>query len=515
MKQYYAFFVAVIILSIASLAWTGYARFHDFKKYHTAIAQEVTSSTKDTIERYISERRRLVSIFASSNRDIIIDLIADPENDDIREVISDRLRYFFPSHFTFTIADEKGNPFYEDFDGLIGEQCINDIKNFSNTSQHHPRLHPNPELYHFDIMVPFIYKQLKLTFFVSFDVNLIGNILKNSQVPSHVLMLTMPISDRRTIEIVKQGARIKLDRLDFRLSPAELDLILFERKIEGTAWNIVDFRNESLYKEYNQKMAIELLVIFILIFLATSLMLIYIKREQYQRQKAQQHKADFLSVVSHELRTPLTSIKGALSLITNGVTGEIPKKTEQISIMALGNADRLINLVNDLLDVQKIEAGKITLDLSKSNLSEQVNLAVQSIEGYGQQFNVKYQFTDLLPNTIVNIDENRFQQILNNLLSNAAKYGGNNNTVDINIIPFEGQVRISVTDYGKGIPESFQGLIFEKFSQHENQADQKVKSTGLGLHIVKRIVNLHKGSIDFYTSDTGSTFYIDLPIYNN
>jgi len=514
MRQYYLFFVAVIILSIASLAWTGYARFHDFKQYHETIAKEVTSSTKDSIKRFISERRRLVSIFANSNREIIVDLINDPENDDIRDVISDRLRYFFPNHFTFTVADEEGNPFYADFDGLIGDQCINDIKSFSHSHEHYPRLHPNTELYHFDIMVPFIYEQSKLTFFVSFDVNLIGNILKNAQVPSHELMLTMPIADRRTIEIVKEGARIKLDRLDFRLEDYELERIIFERKIEDTSWNIVDFRSDTLYSNYIQKIAFELSVIFILILLTTTLMLIYIKREQFQRQKAQEHKADFLSVVSHELRTPLTSIKGALSLITNGVTGELPEKTQQLSEMALGNADRLINLVNDLLDVQKIEAGKITLELTKSNLSEQVSLAVQSIETYGQQFNVKYQLTDLLPNTIVDIDENRFQQILNNLLSNAAKYGGSNNTVDISIVPYEGQVRISVTDYGKGIPESFQGVIFEKFSQHENNKNQKVKSTGLGLHIVKQIVTLHKGNIDFYTSDSGSTFYIDLPICN-
>jgi len=498
---------------MASIAWTGYARFHDFKDYHTSIAHEVTSSTKESIKRYISERRRLVSIFANSNKDIIIELINNPDDDDIRDVISDRLRYFFPNHFTFTIADEDGNPFYADFDGLIGDQCINEIKGFTRTKQHFPRLHPNPELYHFDIMVPFEYEQSTATFFVSFDVDLIGNILRNAQVPRHELMLIMQVSERKVIEIVEQGARIKLDRLDFRLEKNELERILFERKVEGTSWIIADFRSDTLYSDYVQKLAIELFVIFVLILLTTSLMLVYIRREQFQKRKAQQHKADFLSVVSHELRTPLTSIKGALSLITNGVTGELPEKTQQLSVMALGNADRLINLVNDLLDVQKIEAGKISLELSKSNLSEQVKLAVQSIEGYGQQFNVKYQLTDLLPNTIVNIDENRFQQILNNLLSNAAKYGGNNNTVDISIIPFEGQVRISVTDYGKGIPESFQGVIFEKFSQHDNKHNAKVKSTGLGLHIVKQIVTLHKGNIDFYSSDSGSTFYIDLPIF--
>lgn len=514
MKQYYFFFVAVILLSVASIAWTGYARFHDFKDYHTTIAQEVTSSTKESIKRYISERRRLVTIFAKSNRDTIINLINNPEDDEIRDEISARLKYFFPNHFTFTVADEEGNPFYADFDGLIGEQCINDIKRFSRTNQHFPRLHPNPELYHFDIMVPFKYNNSNLTFFVSFDAALLGNILRNAHVPSHELMLILPVSERKVIEITEQGARITLDRLDFRLAHNELERILFERKVEGTSWSIVDFRKKTLFTNYIQKLSIELLVIFVLILLTTSLMLIYIKREQHLKNKAQQHKADFLSVVSHELRTPLTSIKGALSLITNGVTGEIPEKTQQLSTMALGNTDRLINLVNDLLDVQKIEAGKISLELVKSNLSEQVRLAIQSIEGYGQQFNVKYQLTDLLPNTIVNIDENRFQQILNNLLSNAAKYGGNNNIVDISIVPYEGQVRISVTDYGKGIPESFQGVIFEKFSQHDNKDNQKVKSTGLGLHIVKQIVTLHKGNINFYTGESGSTFYIDLPICN-
>jgi signal transduction histidine kinase len=232
------------------------------------------------------------------------------------------------------------------------------------------------------------------------------------------------------------------------------------------------------------------------------------------RVSTEQYKTEFLSTVSHELRTPLTAIKGSVGILAANINSDMSEKSLALSHLALSNTDRLIKIVDDLLDIQKIEAGKLELNIVESNLSVLVKQAIDSMGDYGKQFNVHYQLLDLFEDAIVKVDETRFVQVMHNLLSNATKYGKHNEAVEICIIPYKVHVRVGVTDYGSGIPADFQDQVFAKFAQSHsvNSEHARVRGTGLGLSIVKLLVEKMDGEITFYSSDEGTTFFLDLKL---
>lgn len=223
-------------------------------------------------------------------------------------------------------------------------------------------------------------------------------------------------------------------------------------------------------------------------------------------------KDEFVSTVSHELRTPLTSIKGALGLMRAKTFGTLPPEMNSMIEIAYKNCDRLVLLINDILDIEKIEAGKMDFRFEPIDIVASVRGAVSANQAYADQFGVKLIVKTNLPSAIVRADEGRIMQVLANLLSNAAKFSPENSQVTVGIDRSGGAIRVSVKDNGPGIPENFRGRIFEKFSQHDSSDRRKVSGTGLGLNIVRAIVDRHGGHIDFETeSGKGTTFYFDIP----
>lgn len=219
-------------------------------------------------------------------------------------------------------------------------------------------------------------------------------------------------------------------------------------------------------------------------------------------------KSHFISTVSHELRTPLTSIKGSIGLILNGVAGNINDKTKEFLDICYKNTDRLIRLINDLLDIQKIEAGKFQLNKEEFDLVKLVEESLTSLKHYARDCNVT--LTGELPKTAyVYADKDRISQVLYNLISNGIKFseGGQ---VTVSIFDNENEVKVTVLDTGIGIPADKQESIFEKFTQiHENT---RRKGTGLGLSICKALIGEHKGKIWVESQEgSGSRFYFILP----
>jgi PAS domain S-box-containing protein len=240
-----------------------------------------------------------------------------------------------------------------------------------------------------------------------------------------------------------------------------------------------------------------------------------IVRDITERKRVEQMQKEFISTVSHELRTPLTSIRGSLGLILGGVVGELPEKVHDLLAIANNNSERLITLINDILDVEKITAGKMDFDYTVTNLIPVIKKALESNKGYGDQLNVKFIF-DQGENerVIVRIDEKRIDQVMSNLLSNAAKNSPTGDHVEIMVTTSKGQAHIAVHDHGKGIPEKFKSRIFSKFAQADSSDTRQKGGTGLGLSITKGIVEQHGGSIHFDSSpDKGTTFYVDLALY--
>lgn len=224
-------------------------------------------------------------------------------------------------------------------------------------------------------------------------------------------------------------------------------------------------------------------------------------------------KNEFISTVSHELRTPLTSIKGALGLIRSGVTGKLPKETSSMLDIAYNNSDRLVLLINDLLDIEKIEAGQVDYTLKTLNVADLISDSIQANKGYGDTHNVSFVQTTVDDDLIIAADQERLMHVLSNLMSNAVKFSPEGETVTLSATRKDSTVCIAVADNGMGIPEDFRNVIFEKFTQADSSDSRRIGGTGLGLNIVQAIVNRHGGTVRFDTEiNVGTTFYVDLPL---
>ncbi|HTE43578.1 MAG TPA: CHASE domain-containing protein [Steroidobacteraceae bacterium] len=244
---------------------------------------------------------------------------------------------------------------------------------------------------------------------------------------------------------------------------------------------------------------------------------IVVMRDVTDTKKVDKLKAEFVATVSHELRTPITSIRGSLGLIAGGVSGPLSDKTRNLVEIALRNSDRLAHLINDLLDIEKMESGKMQFELQRHSLTTLIEQAVEANNGYAQNLNVRYVVRRPLPNIAVTVDSFRLVQVLSNLLSNAAKFSPAQSVVEIAIVtaqrgPLE-LARVSVSDHGPGIPDEFKDRMFQKFSQADSSDNRAKSGTGLGLAICKSIMEQMGGDIGYETEvGHGTTFYFELPL---
>lgn len=231
-----------------------------------------------------------------------------------------------------------------------------------------------------------------------------------------------------------------------------------------------------------------------------------------ERKRAEKIKQEFTSTVSHELRTPLTSIKGSLGLIRSGVAGQLPDKLQSMLDIAYSNCDRLVLLINDILDMEKLEAGMMNFHLQPMQAISLVEEAIKANKGYGDEHGVTFVKTTMEEDSLVYGDKDRLMQSLSNLMSNAAKYSRQGEQVELSVTREGDKIRIAVKDFGIGIPESFQKNIFQKFSQADSSDTRQKGGTGLGLSITKAIVERHGGEIGFQSeAGVGSTFFFTLP----
>ena len=235
-------------------------------------------------------------------------------------------------------------------------------------------------------------------------------------------------------------------------------------------------------------------------------------RDISERKEIDRMKSEFVSTVSHELRTPLTSIKGSLGMIAAGALGELPKKARGMMDIAYKNTERLINLVNDILDMEKLESGSMEFHFDEVDLAGLVKQSIEDNKGYAKQHDVTFVLKDFIPAAKVKADANRITQVIANLLSNAAKFSPQGGKVEVSVINHDDALRVCVTDHGPGIPQDFRDKIFGKFAQADSSDTRQKGGTGLGLNISRSIVEKHGGRIGFHTeTGVGTTFHFDLP----
>ena len=235
-------------------------------------------------------------------------------------------------------------------------------------------------------------------------------------------------------------------------------------------------------------------------------------RDITAQREAERMKREFTSTLSHELRTPLTSIIGSLQLINAGVLGEVPKDVIELTEVAERNGQRLLDLINDILDIEKIESGKLTLNPEIIRVDELLRESMLLNKGFADRFKVRFEPRGQISTSEVSADRKRLQQVMTNLLSNAAKFSPEGQVVEITTEERAGTLRVGVHDRGPGIPEAFRPRIFGRFNQADSTTSRQKGGTGLGLAICKRLVEMMHGRIGFDDRPGGgTTFWFELP----
>lgn len=228
------------------------------------------------------------------------------------------------------------------------------------------------------------------------------------------------------------------------------------------------------------------------------------------RKRVEQLKQDFVAMISHELRTPLTALQAMLALLATGAYGQINESGEKRLKSAKTGVNRLILLITDLLDMEKMEAGKLSMTYSDIDLAEVVERSVDTVEGFAQEHDVSIKVASK-PITVLG-DSDRLIQVFVNLLSNAVKYSEEDGTVELSIEEDGEECEVHVVDHGPGIPQGFEEKIFQRYEQAPAQDGKRRKGTGLGLPICKAIVEQHGGTIGVrQTPGGGSTFWFRIP----
>lgn len=228
--------------------------------------------------------------------------------------------------------------------------------------------------------------------------------------------------------------------------------------------------------------------------------------------EAARRKQEIMSMVSHDLRTPLTSVQASLTLLSEGVLGTLPARASKEVSTAETNTTRLINMITDLLDFEKMEAGQLAIDCHKTPVTPILERSYESVKAFAEKQKVNINVVE--NDYEIYADADRMIQVIVNLLSNAIKFSPPDSTVTLDAVPYENDyIMLRVIDQGRGIPESFRKNMFQRFQQVDQIGDaKKKKGTGLGLSIAKALVELHKGEIGVDSVEgQGSTFWLRIP----
>ena len=235
-------------------------------------------------------------------------------------------------------------------------------------------------------------------------------------------------------------------------------------------------------------------------------------RDVSRQRDVERVKDEFVSTVSHELRTPLTSIAGSLGLIAGGAVGALPEKAARLISIAQSNSQRLVRLINDVLDMEKLTSGSLPFHMVETSLTDVAERSIEMTRGYAEQLGVELLLEVGKAGLAVRGDPDRLIQVVVNLLSNAAKYSPGGEIVRVRVDGDGASAHLSVSDSGPGVPEAFRDRIFSRFAQADASDARGKSGTGLGLYIAKEIVERHGGRLWFESPDSGgATFHLELP----
>ncbi|WP_445425675.1 ATP-binding protein [Alishewanella sp. HL-SH06] len=236
---------------------------------------------------------------------------------------------------------------------------------------------------------------------------------------------------------------------------------------------------------------------------------LFVLRDITERKRVERLQNDFVATVSHELRTPLTAINGSLSLALGGALGELTEKQHKMLHLAQQSCKQLHQLVNDLLDFEKLSSGHMRFNVRPVDIKALLLQCIAQLHGLHRTIELK----DSSANSLwVLADESRLRQVVINLLSNAIKFSSATSTVHIRLEQQEQTIKVCVIDHGKGVPPAFEPMLFQRFAQADNPTVREQGGTGLGLAICKEIIEKLQGTVGYERLNDGSCFYFTLPL---
>ncbi|MFX4298888.1 PAS domain S-box protein [Pseudosulfitobacter pseudonitzschiae] len=238
-----------------------------------------------------------------------------------------------------------------------------------------------------------------------------------------------------------------------------------------------------------------------------------IARDITERKRVERLTKEFISTINHELRTPLTSIQGSLKLIHSGMIGELPDNVKKMISISLRNSDRLRNLIDDLLDIDRMISGKMRFNISNHPLKPLLEQVISDNQGFAESHGICLSLTNAVPQVDIAIDRDRFVQIMSNFISNAIKFSDPDGKVQVNVTRTDTDVTIHIIDEGCGIPEALHEQIFEKFFRVDSSDTSSIGGTGLGLSIAKAMAEQMHAKVGLQSVvGNGSDFWIKIPL---
>lgn len=224
-------------------------------------------------------------------------------------------------------------------------------------------------------------------------------------------------------------------------------------------------------------------------------------------------KDEFVSMASHQLRTPLTSVKGYISMVLEGDVGKITKMQRQLLREAFTSSERMVHLINDFLNVSRVQTGKFMIETHEVDLAKVLKQEVKSLETTAESRDLSFKM--IIPDkpVMVVIDEGKIRQVIMNFIDNALYYSKPNTAIQVSLKIFPRDVRVEVSDHGIGVPAKQQAKLFGKFFRADNARKQRPDGTGVGLYLAKMVIDGHRGKLIFSSIEgKGSTFGFSLPL---
>lgn len=230
-------------------------------------------------------------------------------------------------------------------------------------------------------------------------------------------------------------------------------------------------------------------------------------------QRLDSAKDEFVSMASHQLRTPLTSVKGYISMVLEGDAGKLSPMQQKLLEEAFTSSERMVHLINDFLNVSRLQTGKFMIDLRQVDLVKVARQEVDGLQTTANAHDLKLRFRSKVPALVLQLDENKIRQVMMNFIDNAIYYSPRGSTITVEIAVVDGSATLEVHDKGMGVPDSEQARLFTKFYRASNARKQRPDGTGVGLFLAKKVVDSHGGSLIFESKvGKGSTFGFRLPI---